>query len=234
MTLLNESQRGLKLRYKVAIVKIDARVLGASGITHVRVGFPGARPQMALEPGMEGCLALAAPSGTDFYPLINPITQKKDERFAGELERFTKMARTISDPVGALKAKDLGDRFDAAVILLRRYLAPYGGYSVPDGLNPQRESIPDEENKLILALLAELPWKPPGGNYNRPDGGLVPHREALGWEIIAGEFGFRHPRMSRQQLDDPAVTIDTLMDEATTRFLKENTDAIKLKRFVQK
>jgi len=240
------------VRYKVAIMKIDDPLIGASGITRVRVGFPAdasavspgdggsGRPRavtatvmigpaatgIALSAGMEGCFALAKHASADFYVLSSPPVQKKDPNFAKEVDRLKTYARAINDPVAALKAKELDQRFEAAQIILQSYLTPRG--------SNVREPVPDEENKLILGLMAELPWVPPGGNRVRADGRLIPHREVLWYRINPGELGFKRPEMPKRVPGDPPPDMNKIMDEATSKFLKENADKIKLKRFVQK
>jgi hypothetical protein len=234
------------LKYKVATLQIEDRVLGAGGITRIRVGFPadgrptfavtatvatvtdGVRPTGAvtLAAGTEGCFALAKHPNVDFYVVMGPPTYKKDPNFAKEVDKLKKYARTIDDPVAALKAKELSDRFDAAQIILQRYLIPQG--------SNKREPVPDDENKLLITLLKELPWVPADGKRTRADGKLVPHRAALWYSINPAEFGFKRPDAAKRNPGDPPPNMDKLMEEATTKFLSENGDKIKLKRFVQK
>jgi hypothetical protein len=228
-----------RVTYRVAVVQIDERLLGASGITRLRVGFQANWPQLALKPGMEGCVALTRQSQADFYTQVNCIVEKQDARFPKVLRENRTLRRVTDDPVAALKAMELTDRFDAAKMLLEQYLRPRGSH--------RREPIPDEENKLILHLLLELPWKPIDGGYDREDGGTVPHRCVL-WNMInPSEFGFERPMpvlprprelgvdvASNPEPSDPPADPDTLMDRATIKFLKENADKFKLKRFVQK
>jgi hypothetical protein len=261
--------------WKVAILKVEDPVHGASGITRVRVGFPADAQEpdwpgdgklwrlpsvvmtgpathaigVALTPNLEGCFSLAKRPTADFYVLATLPARKKDPEFATEVGHLKRIARAINDPAAALKpkgpddpqwrlpilasaatapvleAKDQADRFEAAQIILQRYLMPRGSNA--------REPIPDVENKLLVALLAELPWLPADGNRVR-DGTLVPHREVLWYKINPGELGFKRPEMPKRLPGDPPVNSDKLMDEATTKFLKENADKIKLKRFVQK
>jgi hypothetical protein len=240
------------LRYKVAIMKIDDPLIGASGITRVRVGFPAdasapspgdggsGRPRavtatvmiaptgtgIALSAGMEGCFSLAKHANADFYVLSGLPVQKSHPSFAKEVDRLKKYARATNDPVAALKAKDLDERFEAAQIILQNYLTPRG--------SNVREPVPDEENRLLVALLTELPWVPPGGNRVRADGRMIPHREVLWYKINPGELGFKRPEMPKRAPGDPPPDLNKLMDEATAKFLKEYAHKIKLKRFVQK
>lgn len=238
------------VRYKVAILKIDERVLGAAGVTRVRIGFPadalplagprsgsarpaaitatvgGYPPGVALTSGLAGCFALTRRPGTDFYVLEGLPLRKTQANYAKEVDRLKKYAAAINDPVAALRAKDVNDRFEAALILLQRYQNVRG--------TTAREPIPEEENKLIVALLNELPWMPEGGRRIGADGKLIPHRSALWYTTNPGEFGFKQPPYPKHKPGEPPVDVNKLLDEATTQFLKENGDKIRIRRFVQK
>jgi hypothetical protein len=234
------------LKYKVANIQIEDRILGAGGTTRIRVGFPadgrptfamtvaatgtagGPPPRVSLDlpTGTEACFALAKHPNADFYVLTGPATYKKDPSFAKEVDKLKKYGKAISDPVAALKAKDLKDRFEAAQIILQRYLIPQG--------SNQREPIPEEENKLILALLSELPWLPPDGKRVGPDGRLVPRRSAIWFSINPNELGFKRPPIPKAVVGDPPLDFEKVMDQATSEFLKEKADKIRIKRFVQK
>jgi hypothetical protein len=240
------AQKERMLKYKVATLQIEDRVLGAGGITRIRIGFPadgrptfaftgtvatvtdGVRPTgtVTLAAGTEGCFALAKHPTADFYVIVGPPTYKKQSNYTNEVNKLKKYGRAISDPVAALKAKDLDERFEAAQIILQRYLVPQG--------SNKREPVPDEETKLLVALLKELPWVPADGKRTRADGKLVPHRAALWYSINPAEFGFKRPDPPKRNPGDPPPNMDKLMEEATTKFLTENGDKIKLKRFVQK
>ena len=165
--------------YKVASLKIDDRVLGAAGLTILRVGFLAKDAPTALTPDMEGCFTLSRHNTADFYVLVSRPVSKKDAAYAAELDRVKKVALAISDPVAALKAEDLQDRFAAALYLSYRYQTPR--------VSMDREPIPEEENKLILKLLTELPWNPPGVVVEGP-GKPTPHRSFLWYKFDMGQF----------------------------------------------
>lgn len=243
-----------KASYKVAILKVDEALLGGSGVTRFRVGFPAdapvagepgkpavpggpvpigglRRPPMAvaLTAGMEGCFALVRHHDGDFYTLVGPPLQKKADNYARELDRVKKVARAIDDPVTALKAKELNDRFQAAMSVLQRYQTARG---LRPGRPPVREAIPEEENKLIVALLKELPWVPK--DPPAADGEVAPSRSALWNWANAAESGYKDPVTPPQVGGAPPVDYNKIMDEATTKFLTESGDKIKIKRFVSK
>ena len=212
--------------YKVANLTVEDRLLGAVGVTRIRVGFRTDVPDVAVSADMDGCFALSRHPTADFYLLVSRPVSKKDAKYAAELDRLKKVALAVSDPVATLRSKDLNDRFDAAHFLLYRYQTPRG--------SSEREPIPDEVNKLILALLAELPWNPPADYRAKPGDRQYPYRSILWYKLNAGELGFKRPEMPKRKPGAPPVDFDRLMDEATTKFLKENRDKITLKRFVPK
>jgi hypothetical protein len=246
-----------KVSFKVAVLKVDEALLGGSGLTRFRVGFPAdaapavappgseappvpvrpglgrvRRPGMAapvaLAAGMEGCFFLTRHPDGDFYVITSgaPLL-KKDEKFAKELEQVRKVVKAIDDPVAALKAKELGDRFQAAQVILQRYQTPRGGSTA-------REPVPEEENKLLVALLMELPWMPKDGATARPGGEVAPSRSALWYLVNPAESGFKQPQPQPQRPGDPPVDFNRVMDEATSKFLKDSGDKIKIKRFAPK
>ena len=240
-----------KLTYKVAIVKIDEPLIGAKGLTQLRIGFladapavaapaqlpggPGGGPPrrlvrpgatvVALTAGMEGCFFVDPLPGADFYVLSaqGPPLNKKDDNYDKELKAVQAVVKTIEDPVAALKAKELDDRFQAVYALLLRYQTAKGGTG-----RVSREPIAAEENKLILGILAELPWLPKEGAGPGPGGQPAPSRSTLWYTVNWNEYGFRPPKNA------PGMDYNHLMDEATSAFLKESADKIKLKRAVAK
>jgi len=250
--------KDLKWTYKIAVVKIEEPLIGARGLTQLRVGFPseggapgavdvpaappggklGARPirqpQATLTDGMEGCFYLSRHDGGEFYiaargGVAQPVL-RKDETYANKLEEVRKVVKVLDEPVAALKAKELDDRFLAAYVILQR-----NAYSdTRTGRLPAREPIPAEENKLILALMAELPWQPDRTKPIAASDPVAPSRSAL-WNLIyrADLAGFKQPSTARKA-GDPPVDINKIMDDATAAYLKDNMDKIKIKRFADK
>jgi len=178
---------------------------------------------------MEGCFFLNPHHDGDFYVIaangMGAPLNKKDENYAKQLEETKKVAKIIDDPVSALKAKELDDRFNAAQITLQRYQMNRTGGTA-------REAIPAEENKLILALLAELPWLPKDNTPRTGSNPVAPSRSALWYMINPQELGFKQPSLVRKK-GDPPVDSNKILDEATAAFLKDNMDKIKIKRFAK-
>jgi hypothetical protein len=227
----------VKVPFKVAVVKVDETLIGG-GRTRFRVGFPADAPvalppaagaadpprrvgrvirpgrtAVALTVGTEGCFFLSPYRGADFFVIEGgaPLDKSRDD-YAKQLDEVRKAAKTIDDPVTALKAKAVSDRFQAARILLQRYHAARPG-------RYDREPVPAEENRLLLDLMAELPWMPTDGDS--------PNRYAL-WSLLRpGELGFQTPKANQ------GGDYNQVMDGATTAFLKGNRDRIKIRRYVR-
>ena len=120
-----------RVTYKVAVVKIEEPLVGGRGLTQYRVGFPADflsndTPRVSVSPvlavGQEACFFLSRHFEGDFYVLsYGTSIDKKDKSYAKELEEIKKVAKILDDPIAALKAKELDDRFQAAYVLLERY-----------------------------------------------------------------------------------------------------------------
>jgi hypothetical protein len=179
---------------------------------------------------MEGCFLLTRNHEGDFYVLAGgPPLLKKNDTYAKDVEKIKKLAKAVDEPAAALKAKDLADRFEAAQVLLTRYQTPRGQ---KPGSAPAREPIPDEETKLIVALLKELPWTPKDPAVG--PGEQPPSRSALWYQINPAELGFKQPAVPAQKAGEPPVDFNKIMDEATTKFLTESGNKIKIRRYVAK
>jgi hypothetical protein len=243
-----------KATYKVAVLKIDEALMGGGGVTRFRVGFPADAPAagepaapgglppaagrirrpgrvmaVALTSGMEGCFVLTRHHEGDFYTLVGPPLLKKADNYAKELEKLKVVTKAIDDPVTALKAKELDARFRAAHAILQRYVTTR---NVRPGRPGAREAIPEEENKLIVALLKELPWVPK--ETATEPGELAPSRSALWYLANPADFGYKDPVFPVQRPGDPPVDHNKILDEATTKFLTEHADKIKIKKWSSK
>jgi hypothetical protein len=241
-----------KQNYKIAVVKIDEAITGGKGLTQFRVGFaegaavtgpppsrvggggvaikPAIRPgrgPVALTAGQEGCFFLTRHHDGDFYILAGNAAplEKKDENYEKMLGEVKKTAKILDDPMAALKAKELNDRFQAAHTLLQRYQFNRSGKPVP------RESIPAEENKLILAIMLELPWQS-SNVAPRPVTESLPAIRNTLWAMTQSDMiGFKPPTFN-QGVVSPEDR-QKAWEEATTAYLKDNAEKIKLKGFVK-
>jgi len=230
-----------KATYKIVVLKIDDPLIGAKGLTQLRVGVPeavpgprGGRPPILPAVGQEGCFFLTRHSAGEFYlhssgfgvaPLL-----KNNPNYDKELADIKTVAKAIDDPVGALKAKAVEDRFIAALTILTRNARVIPKHDA--GGRAVTEDIPAEENQLILDLLLELPWAPKGG----PPGNLsyaAPSRSVLWPHIGADKYGFQAPAVRKAKPGQPLPDVAKQWDDATTAFLKDNLDKIKLQKPVR-
>lgn len=215
------------VEYKVVTLKIADRLLGAGGVTQVRVGFApmnlGARRgRLALQGlktdvGTEGCFFLVPHPSGDFYvpvPWATPL-YPTDKDYEAHLAEVKKVAGVLTDPVTALKAKDAADRFFAVRTLLSRY------GSAPPAVGKagvKREEVPADESKLILGALADMPWLHFTGQGRSNVWNLLPLTEADGWRVpqaVAGEDS------------------NKVMDDLSKKWLEKNRDTYRVKRYVR-
>jgi hypothetical protein len=153
--------------HKVMTVKVAESLLGAKGLTHVRVLFtprdlqssPASSappPTLPLAVGQEGCFALGSLTADALYRAIgfDYAVAKKDQAYEKQLASIKRYAKLLEDPAAGLKAKERDDRFTTAGLLILRYRAVFGA--------DKTEPIDAEQSKLILQALAEADWKPEG------------------------------------------------------------------------
>ncbi|HVK11781.1 MAG TPA: hypothetical protein VM597_23615 [Gemmataceae bacterium] len=232
--------------YKVAVVKVEDTLAGGKGLTQYRVGFPANAPpavppagrprRPGLEPvtlavGQDGCFLLVRHHEADFYIVVpggKPIL-KAEKAYESDLAEVKKSARALEDPVAALKAKDLADRFWAGYVLVQKYNQATPGKG---GKLPPREPVPAEERKLLVQLLIDLPWSS-NSPLARGGPGQPPSRAALWGFLNPDEIGFKPPEAKPFQPGDPPVDFNKVMDEATSKFLKANGDKVVLKRYAR-
>jgi hypothetical protein len=226
-----------KIAYKIAIIKIEESLVGATGLTQVRVGFIEAPPPVAGAPvgrqfprvhssltlGQEACFFLTSVPGADFYTMPNFSTplNKKEGDYEKTMAEVKKIAKTIEDPVGALKAKNVNERFEAAQLILQRYNQLRVVKPVETSV---REPIPAEESKLIVDLLIELPWLPKSDTPRMGSDPALPSRSGLWYLIYPHTLGYKQPAFTNALPE----TRNKIMDESTLKFLQDNKDKIKL------
>jgi hypothetical protein len=157
-----------KKAYTIAVVKVETNIRGAKGITHLKVGFyPGSSGTKGgykfptLEDGQEVCLFLVKHHDANFYvfpPLAPPLVI--DAQTKPTAERLRRAAVAFEDPAKALKAEKLGDRAEAACLLVLQYR------SRPVGRISTTAEVPLEESQAILKALAEADWSNPDPDLN--------------------------------------------------------------------
>jgi hypothetical protein len=211
--------------HKVMTVKVAESLLGAKGLTHVRVLFtprdmqpPPASsappPTLPLAVGQEGCFLLRSLTADALYRPIGfeYAVGKKDQAYEKQLASIKRYAKLLEDTAAGLKAKDRDDRFTTAGLLILRYRAVFGA--------DKTEAIDAEQSKLILEALAEADWK--------PEGPRVPTQErtqmtpAALFQLLgpAAKDGWMPPANFQE------------FTAAAQKWLKENAETYRIQRFV--
>jgi hypothetical protein len=154
-----------KVKYKVAVVTVQTRLVGVEGLKEIKVGVPDEKDGKAVElkEGQQLLLFLTKHPRADLYLLpfyIDTIREPIDVTTADGKKALADARRGLAiaaDPLKALKSDKT--RVEAAVLLaLKYYRSPeYGG---------ETDTLPvdAEESKLILKGLAEGEWKKIGDN----------------------------------------------------------------------
>lgn len=236
-----------KIDYQVAVVKISESVLGAKGLTNVRVGFLTApmggnvkplppngggiqiqpaiarvpNPVITLTEGQEGCFFLTKHHDGDFYVLqqFGQPLDKKAADFDKQLDSVKKLVKVFEDPKAALKSKESADREFAACMLVQKYR------QYPQSVKPNakvvQEPIDAEESKLILSTLAEMPW----GKVDPNGVGLQNTFYQLG---LQPKDGWTQPKFQK------GVDFNKVMGDAVVKWMKENAEKYQIQRQVVK
>lgn len=224
-----------KVSYKVAVLKISEGLMGTTGITQLRIGFPadaapatdrnnaparGRFGPIALSLNDEGCFFLNKHHDGDFYvlPNLGGVLAKKDDTFTKSLDEVKAVVKALEGPVAALQAKDKGERLAAAQALFTHYRGRQMAGPAKE------EALPAEVTKLLLAALAEMPWQSADATQ--------PSRSQYWYFIQPEKFGFKQPEIKPQRPGDPAIDYNKVWDEATAKFLKDNADKIKISKMV--
>jgi hypothetical protein len=216
-----------KGEYQVAVVKIDEAILGAKGLTHLRVGFlpapaggpsvrpairPGVRP-VTLVKGQEVCLFLTPHCDANFFvapAYYDVIDKKNNDKFGDEVKEARKAAQLLADPDAGLQAKNAEDRFLTAALLITQYRTPK-----PSASPPREEPIDAARSKRILEALAGADWS----NTNSRRGPLNP--QGMFFRLgITPQDGWEQPKDFRQ------------FPEAAKKWLKERAETYRIKKFV--
>jgi hypothetical protein len=152
-----------KVPYTVAVVKVDDAILGAKGLTHVRVGFqpPGegrfAPFRFQLAKDQEVCLVLQSHFDAPFYTATyryDAIDKKTSaEAYDKQVADLKKYVKLLADPKAGLTSKVAQERLETAAMLVAKYRTPR-----PSATPPKTEAVDAETSKLILTALAEADW----------------------------------------------------------------------------
>jgi hypothetical protein len=225
-----------KVEYHIATVKVEDALLGAKGLTHIKVGYvvpkeppappPGGPirlpirrfPTVKLEVDQEALFFLHKHHDADFYvvPAYFDVMNKTIPNFDKSVELAKKCAKALSDPKAGLKAKDAGERALTAGLLVFRYRN-----QVAAGPNPKTEPIDAEESKLILKALADADWS---AGFSRD---TITPLMAFGQLGVTDKDGFKPPQFAPGQPVAPNAYQD-----AAKAWVKEHADNYRIQRIV--
>ena len=229
-----------KVEYQIAVVKIDDPILGAKGLTHVRVGFIPPPPPPMGKPGgpvlirprlgnvtftkdQEGLFFLIPhPDGNfmivqSFNDYVNKQGNMNFEKEVTETKQFVKM---LTNPKESLQAEKQADRFTAAAVLMTHYRTKRLSNS-----DPKTETVDDDISKLILTSLGEADWKGPGAP------GLFRMNPQMIFNLLdlKEQDGFTPPTMEvqgRKQIDYNKLA------DYSKQWCKDNAGKYKIQRLV--
>jgi hypothetical protein len=232
-----------KVSYHIGVIKINEGLLGAKGLTTIRVGFlpvpkfdgpvgtprgPATRPigrpfpaqQATLSAGQEGCFFLNKHYDGDFYVMqqFSLPLDKKVADFDKQLEAVKKVLKTIEDPMSGLKAKDVADRQMAAHVMIQKYRQ----YPPNATKQPKQEDISAEQSKLILLIMSEMEWN----KFDPKTGVSLPNMFGM-LGIQQGQNGFSPPQPQPNQPFDP-----NSYGQYVQKWLKDNAGKYRIQKWV--
>jgi hypothetical protein len=207
-----------KVPYTVAVVKVDDAILGAKGLTHVRVGFPPRQGRLAafqfqLAKDQEVCLVLQSHFEGAFYTATyayDAIDKKASgEAFDKQVNDLKKYVKLLADPKSGLTSKSAQERLETAAMLVAKYRTPR-----PSATPPKTEAVDAELSKLILTTLAEADWT----NRNVVDYRLTPLNM------------FQQLGLTEKDGWTPPKDFNAFPD-AAKKWLKENAGTYRIQKF---
>lgn len=232
-----------KTTYRIALVKVDSALVGATGLTHIKVGFipapdaPGAPAGVAPAPGVlprpilpnrRGPLATQLKEGQEFvlfldkHPtagfhimnFMNPPVDLSTDQGKKDLEDVKKVVAVLKDPKAALTSAKAEDRYFAACTMLSKHR------QYPRGVaKAEQKPIPAEENALILKGLLEGDWD--AATPGQPGGTMV-----IGLLGLNPKAGFVYPKIK------PGQKIGGLYKQAFETWLKGPGKDFVIKQYV--
>jgi hypothetical protein len=220
--MMAESPGSKEREHFVASVHVEESLMGAEGLTDLKVAFP-AQPMnrlefdggsndylLQLETDQEVCLFLKPHHAGEFlvgasdYPSLN----KKNPTFESNWKLTQKCAKLIANPELGLEAKETDDRFLTAAMLILRHRTQ----SFMSKGQPKQVPIDAKQSRLILQALAEADWQKPKADLDydmRPD-------------TLFGRLN-----LTSQDGWNQAVS-----PEAAKKWLKEHVENYRIKKYV--
>lgn len=242
LSMIEQYKGSGPIAHMVATVRIEEPLLGAKGLTHVRIGFiPSTRMAFSddaqfnarlngvrtwrgpinLATGQEACFFLQKHPTGDFYTLMqyaNPLN-KGELNYETEVKSVRNLLKAYEKPLEALKSKDAAERQLAACALVTRYRTQRPS-NTPVTLT--NEPIAAEESKLILQALSEMKW----GELPFDASGTFSIQSVFYQLNITPKDGWQQPQ--QKENEDFNVT----MEKATSKWFKENASKFQVQRLV--
>jgi hypothetical protein len=236
-----------KIEYRIAVVKIDEGLVGAKGLTQVRIAFqppapppappknqPGLPVQVGGGPGFrmptlavgqEGCFLLKRHSEDTFFRSVDnfygPIVKANNADFDNKVALVKRCVKLGSDADAGLKSKDAGDRLLTAYLLLNRYRKDRGPKS-------ETEPIDAAQSKLILEAIARADWFIDLKTLPAASEDLVTPRRVFYTLGPTAKDGWNPPQQGNRDFRIWQAELDA----AAQKWLKDNTSTYRVQRWV--
>lgn len=232
--------------YKIAIVKVEAGLIGADKLAEVKVGFipppkpdPNPRPPVGgpvirrpaivrpeLKEGQKVILFLAKEPSGKFYvmPPMLPFVDMANANANQDLEAIKRVVAILADPKKGLKSDKAVERAETAAALILRYR------SAPFGVETETTPLALEESQMLLKALAEGEWsgliRPGSSGIN-----LVQAFYALGLTV---NDGWVAPVVAPSPPGAPPVDFNAIQKDAFVKWLAGPGQKYQIKKIVPK
>ena len=243
MLIVEQYPGGGKVAHLVATIRIEERLSGGKGVTHLRVGFVPTRQALdedefglqpfnaraerswrghaSLSEGQEACFFLRKHATADFHVMseVGYPLNKSDVNYDNQIKAVRKILKACEDPIAALKTKDAADRqlFACALVLKYRSQSPYR-----PAVATANQPIPAEESELILKTLAEMKW----GEMPFDENGTYSLHTAFQSLQIAPKDGWQQPAQKENE------DYNQIMNTAASKWLKDNAGKYRIQKLV--
>lgn len=216
--------------YQIALVKISDPLVGAKGVTIIRVGAPVPPPPQPRVPGrpiisspryrgpkltadVNYLLFLRPHHKQNFYIMPNfgdavQIPKGTDPKAHAEVKKVKRYTDLLNDPIKHLKSKSDQARLETAYLLLFKYRMR---------TTPKTKEVPvnAETSKLILQALLAADWSIKPQRFGQPNA-----LQAFNMLQLQPKDGWKRPRDYKQM---PTLAVN---------WLKKNVDSYRIKKFV--
>lgn len=225
--------------YRVGIVKIDKALVGAVGLTHIKVAYVPAKPRPApvpvqqvgpgdiriaiaprlpqvsgpqLKPGVKGCFFLIKLANSGLYKTSYkcPPILAESKGYEIAVADVQRAMKVVANPMKALSAAKPDDRYFAAVALLAKYRTIPFSRTGPGRAMSQTDIPVDESKRIIRAVAERDDWSPAGMTHDVTPASLV------GLLGLKADDGWQQPKPVRGQ------DYNTLVRDVFRKWAKEH------------